>query len=436
MDSRLKLTLAFVIVLSAAARLVYLAGNRFFYWDEVVYLSMADAFSGRFYAFEFFRPPLWPFLLSVLPKTALAAKSASFAVSLAAVPLIFWLARKSLDDRKALVITFFYAFNHFSLYYAGVGTAESLSVLLLYISFLSFYSATKSGGYMDWIVSGAAFGLAVMTRHMAAFMIFPLAAYLLLTSGFEKKREFAVFALSALAVLSPWLIAMQAMFGNMLYPQLSNIGTSTQESSLFYLDGLPLFLGIQGLLIIPALTLLRKDRLVFLGFVTALTGFVLLSLIGHKEARYLMVLLPALTALEGAGLLYIADRIRPVRQNLNWILTGIAAAAFVSVLVFAEFMPAGSELDSCMSLAEPYHTENTMSTHAPLLAFSHKKPAIQVPDVLEDSLCDTIRDYHTDYVVYFEDWENERRKEEFDQKTSGCLDPIMHENGCTIYRAA
>jgi 4-amino-4-deoxy-L-arabinose transferase-like glycosyltransferase len=435
MGNKSKYLLVMIIALSAAARLVYLFGNGFFYWDEIVYLTMADAFSGNFYAFEFFRPPLWPLLLSAFPKCAFCAKSVSFAVSLAAVPLVFWLARRCLDHTRALLVAFFYAFNHFSLYYAGVGTAESLSVILLFVSFLSFYSGTKSKGHRDWILAGAALGLAAMSRHMAAFMIFPFAAYLLMTSRFDKKREFAVLALSALAVMSPWLIAMQAMFGNMLYPQLSNIGTSTAESSLFYVEGLPFFLGLQGLLIAPALAGIRKDRFTLMAAVTALLGFALLSMIGHKELRYIMVLIPAIASLEGIGMAWIAERFGLVRRLLNPILVVSAVAALVFVSTSAEFMPYDRSIEECMSLAEPYHTESTMSTHAPLLAFMHKRPAVQVPDVLDESICDTVREYNTDYLVYYEDWETREIRGDFENKTSGCMEPVIEEQGCIIYRA-
>jgi 4-amino-4-deoxy-L-arabinose transferase-like glycosyltransferase len=434
MKRKTYITLMLIFLVSAAARLVYLLRIRYFYWDEAIYLAMADAFSGNFYIFEYFRPPFWPLLLSLFPKTAFTAKAVSFSISLIAIPLIFWLARKSLGDMKALLITFFYAFNHFSLFYAGLGATESLSVLLLFVSLLSFYSATATNNTRYWILAGISFGLAVMTKHTAAFFIFPLAAYLLITSGLKQKRGFLILVLSSVIVLSPWLVAMQVLFGNAFYPQLANIDTSTQESMLFYFESLPLFLGIQGLFLIPAILYVRRDRFVLLSLLAVVIGFAMLTFIGHKEARYLMVLLPAVISLEGVGLFFLMERVKHIKPLIYEILVGAGVFALAFVFLFVPVSPEDTELERCISLAEPYATDNSLTTSAPFLAFSYKKQLTQLP--WEPSLfsCDLIHEYEADYVIYFEDWWFEEVSEDFVDSTSHCLDMVLDEEKCKIYK--
>jgi 4-amino-4-deoxy-L-arabinose transferase-like glycosyltransferase len=434
MERKMYITLILIFLVSAATRLVYLLRNQYFYWDEAVYLAMAEALSGNFYAFEFFRPPLWSLVLSIFPKTVFSAKAVSFSISIIAIPLIFWLARKRLGDKKALMITFFYAFNHFSLFYAGIGGTESLGILLLFISLISFYSATVTNNLRYWIVAGASFGLAVMTKHTAAFFIFPLIAYLLITSRLSQKRGFLIFILSSLIVLSPWLVAMQILFGNMFYPQLASIGTSTQESVLFYFEALPLFLGIQGLFLIYAIPYARKNRFVLLNLLVVVIGLVLLSLIGHKEVRYLMILLPGVISLEGAGLFYLTEKVKQVKPLISDIMVGAAVFVFAFVFLFAPVNPEDAELEGCISLAEPYSTENSLSTSAPFQAFSYKRGVTQLPWEPAQFSCELIHEYGADYVIYYEDWWFEQVKEDFVASTSQCLDIVLEEGRCKIYR--
>lgn len=436
MNRKINITLALMFIISAGARLVYLFRNQYMWWDEAVYLAMAEAFSGNFYMFEYFRPPLWPFLLSVFPKTVFAGKAVSLLISLVAMPVVFRLAKRSLGESKGLLITFFYAFNHFSLFFAGIAATESLCVLLLFVSLFSFYNASLSNSRRDWVLAGLSFGLAVMTRHTAAFFIFPVIAYLIVTGGLYKKPQrcgFLIMLLYSILVLSPWLVSMRILFGNMFYAQLEMVGTSEPVSPIFYLASMPFFLGVQGLLILLTIPHAKKDRFILLSLISFLTGLLLLSLVSHKETRYLMVLLPSIVSLEGLGFYVLIERFRQMRHYVHEIVTAGAMLVFAVVFLFAPVIPEDTELESCLSLAEDYHTENTLSTSAPLLSWANKRPAMQLPEEPSEFTCGYMHELEADYVVFYEDWWFEELKEQYMENTSQCLEVVKQEGRCTIY---
>jgi 4-amino-4-deoxy-L-arabinose transferase-like glycosyltransferase len=436
MERKALLLLGIIAALSAAARIIYLLRLEYFYWDEAIYLAMADAFAGRFYVFEYFRPPLWSALLSLFPTTALTGKAVSLGVSLLTIPLIYWLARKGLGERKALLISFLYAFNHFSMYFAGFATTESLSVMLLFVSFLAFYNASEGKRMPYWALAGASYGLAAMTKHMALFMVFPMIAYLYYKDRVRQGKGLTLMLLSALAVLLPWLAWMKLLFGNALYPQMANFGTSTYESPLFYLESLPFFLGIQGILIAFSIPRIRKDRFAILSMIVVLAGLGLLCVVGHKETRYLMVLLPGIVSLEAIGMDRLAERFRDVRAFLPHIMVASGTLAVLYAFAFAPYMPPDTELESCMELAAPYHADGMMSTAAPFLAFEDRKPAIQMPWEPGTLSCEDLRSMGIGYVMYQDDWHYSELRGEFLEAAGSCIEAVAEEEGCTIYRVS
>jgi hypothetical protein len=147
-----------------------------------------------------------------------------------------------------------------------------------------------------------------------------------------------------------------------------------------------------------------------------------------------MVLLPAVISLEAMGLLFITEKAKRIRPLIPGMLVCLGILAFAYAFATAPVMPEDTGLERCIQLAEPYHTENTMSTSSPFLAFAHKIPAIQAPEYPSDFSCSVIEDYETDYVVYFADWWYEQIRDEFINATSGCLEVVIEEGECTIYR--
>lgn len=192
-----------------------------------------------------FRPPLAPAFLAAVyllvgPKF-LAARLAQAALSAAAIPLTYALARAFAPRRGALLAAALVALSPALAAHASLFQTETLfsvltvaAVLALLRGYAAAATRSHSGRAWAWaVVSGAVLGLANLARPtlLALPLLLPLAWALL---DARRRRGVAlgcVAALSAIVVIAPWTLRNYAVSGAFVPVALNRLGMTVWAGS-------------------------------------------------------------------------------------------------------------------------------------------------------------------------------------------------------------
>lgn len=434
-----------IMILAAGIRGLYFAKQWSVWWDETVYLSMADAFAGNNYFFEYFRPPLLPFMLYIFGTfagiTIVAGKVFSLLVSMATVAVSYLLVRKILDREKALIVAFLFAINSYSIFYSTRILSESLTVLLNLLALGFLYLSYERNSLKYAALTGIFIALGAMTKHLSAYFVFAAVAYLYLTTGmgFLRDKKIYVIGLLTLLVMSPWLVFDWLQFGNPFWAQLQNIGMSPPEGILFYPLVLPIFVGIQGIFALFALNLkkMKTDKFLLLNWVTVITGLVVMSLVSHKEDRFLMVILPSIIILESIGLYNFVNILdKKIRKNAM-----VFIAAVLSIFTFVLFIQMPNQYEDlmykCNDVIKTLPNEAMSTTMSPYFSYFNKRFFDQLPWEANEFSCENLLSRGYNYTIYYSSGWYEPRESAFLDATSSCTEllyNITQNQKCLIFR--
>jgi len=265
------------------------------YYIPALFLFLDDYYLGNLFVYKLF-PPIFCILTMVLMYVMIGRlfdKDIALLsiILLASVPLITHFAIITYVD---IPYTFFY----------------TLAVLKLYEMF-------ENPDRKNVIYSGAFLGITFLCKESALFIILSLFVYLLLKNNFNlfkmvKDKNFknaVVASLIGLCIITPWWIRNYILFGNPVYPFFPNIfgwkyldklvyeqrmkATATPLTELAnywtlegYLGTVVLVAGLFGI----AYSFLRKNYY-FASII--LVGLLPFLLIGAKDIRYIMFLIPS-----------------------------------------------------------------------------------------------------------------------------------------------
>lgn len=221
-------TLGFILLAALALRLSYLIplalDPRFDWPDPDHYLMGAtiltqDGWDWTFRAVRyewagryFYLPPLYPVFLSlfsVFPDMAVAAQLGQLVLGVAAVGLVYEIGRLIHSVKTGLLAASIYA-----LWFPGIITAwfyqETLYIPVLLLAFVLYLRASS---FTAFGLSGAAFGLAALTRSMPLYFLpLALAVHLIAARGKGVGHSLAIGLGFAAAVL-PYSVALSMHLG-------------------------------------------------------------------------------------------------------------------------------------------------------------------------------------------------------------------------------
>jgi len=159
----------------------------FFYWRQSAELSIQSELNLRFAGraslasalerYPKFRPPLYPALLWLAEHSGIAALRVNELVFLATLPLLYFLARRSLGGVKAIHPVLLYAVANFNYVNLHQATAEGLFVLLSLVLILALADVSREDeGWVPTALIVAATGGLCLTRYFAVYFAVPLVA--------------------------------------------------------------------------------------------------------------------------------------------------------------------------------------------------------------------------------------------------------------------
>lgn len=182
---------------------------------EVLNGTLKNMFAtfGGYGTLEFF---LMALPVKLLGQTRLAVRLITAIAGVAAIPMIYLLAKRLFDRRVALVSAVLLAFSHFHIQFSRISpTAGSLDPLLFTVTLFWIYKGIQERRMVHWVLGGLVMGLGLFfyvgARAVAVVVAGYLIALALLQRSSLKENERGIFALAgaylvAIAPMIPWAI--------------------------------------------------------------------------------------------------------------------------------------------------------------------------------------------------------------------------------------
>ena len=317
-----------VAVIAAIVILPELGVQSLANWDEAIYgvltreLLADPGLTLRYGDRLWFEKPPFAFWLmaassSLFGLTEFALRLPSAFCGIAAVVLQY-LAGRRLGSRTAGVLAAvlllgvpqFVAYSRMAMTDVPLATLGMLSVVLL------LYANGRSSLMM---AAGAAFGIAILTKSVAAFLFLPGLLAIAIAQhglGFLRSREIWLAAIVAIAIALPWHAWLALTYGDSFVDQYLGFHILArfvspleghEGSSFYYLDtyfqkaGFLAPFHAAGTALAVSLAIVRRDRLLAATSVLTLAAFAIVSVQGTKIGGYVTPVYPvaALTAALG-----------------------------------------------------------------------------------------------------------------------------------------
>jgi hypothetical protein len=179
-------SLLLIVALAAFLRFAVFAfaagsSGRFWSEDDADYLALADHLGagygsgpGRLFDLGLRRTPVYPVLLravfDVFGRHYAAVIAVQLLLSLVTIVLTFWLGRRVLGERVALLAALLLAVDPASIVFGNQMLTETLFGLLLVLTVLLLSIAWERGWWLPALASGVALGTAVLTRPVATYL--------------------------------------------------------------------------------------------------------------------------------------------------------------------------------------------------------------------------------------------------------------------------
>jgi 4-amino-4-deoxy-L-arabinose transferase-like glycosyltransferase len=314
------------------------------YWDETIYVNLArNLVTYHEYSFlhgfaDFspdwplagFRPPLLSLILSLAPFNNFFINLVVPLMSSLGILFLFFLSKKLFNERVAIYSSIIFALFPLNIFWGSKILTDMIFltfiILSCYFFWLTFY---EKKGFLSSALFGIFCALAFLSRY-SMIWFFPLFFIFLLIEykglSFILETRFIISLISFFILILPWFIfnyfQYDSIFGFLIQ---ANQSTLRWGVSPFYFY-LPVLIKYSWFLIPFFITgLLDKEykRSTIFLVIWSLVVFFSASLMGHKEERYLLPLLPALFILSSVG-------ISKIKKYLNLIIVLISIGLLIA----------------------------------------------------------------------------------------------------------
>lgn len=274
-----------------------------------------------------------PFVLGEFDETL--ARIPGLIVSLAGIPVIYWVGRKLFDDRVGLVAAAALAVDPDCILWGGRARMYSLLQLLTVLVVYVYYRGLAADRARDRYLAMVLLVAAVFTHLEAAFLLPALGIATLVAWPWRRllRRDVILpFAIGAAGTVAFFLLANYGQPGHL--ETLDQEGRSYLNLSADVLSGpqafAPVFVDLHrlsfALLAIGGLYALFRPRFdrrspltyLYVVFVGVLAPLVLLSNATWQNERYLFFLLPLLYLIAGEVVGRLLDRVPALKQTRAW----------------------------------------------------------------------------------------------------------------------
>jgi 4-amino-4-deoxy-L-arabinose transferase-like glycosyltransferase len=307
-------------VLMSVLSLLFI-GNKSFTIDEAISISSARDWSQMWQILRSYEANMWLYYIMLNPWMKLGhseaitrALSAVFAV--ATIPAIYFLGRRLFGSRAGAIAALMVASNAYFIRYAQEARSYTLLVLLVTLSALFFVRAVQAASWKNWLGHALCSALAIYAHYFAALAYFVHVVSLPLLSPRNLPWRGFAFSILVLSILLIPLVVLQPLNSGMIGwinpPTASDVYsffvdiTGNRSLLLFYF----IFCSATLIAVLRTSPYRRAQHELWGHLLIAIWALAPLAVTlvfswvvkPNFQSRYLMISLPALALLAGAGI--------------------------------------------------------------------------------------------------------------------------------------
>lgn len=322
--SNLVLVCIFLVALSLS--LLFQPPKLSITYDEALYMIIArnlakDVSSFTYQgAYMMYRPPLYPYTLSIFYRLfsydhhlRIARVISAIFYALTATLVYLFTVGLFKDQKKGVAASIFYILNPLSFTMSNRALVHSEFSFFYTLAVFLLYKGYRDRNNKTIYASFVSAGLAVLTRYTGLSIIGVFVAYLYLISHWNwlRKREtyigFALFALT----LAPWLYLAHTRYDGALKPfsvAMAVVTKDTPVSTFRYLSEVLEILGVPTIILtLLGFGSLKKDDIGWLTISWGIVGIFGILTVTHKEPRFLTFLMPLVGILCAQGVFSVSE---------------------------------------------------------------------------------------------------------------------------------
>lgn len=353
MNQKTKTILISVLIIAFLIRVLFLSVSSVPWWDEAVYTNLGEDLSenpldysvGEREWSDFipsggdsnyawpkmgFRPPLLPYLISLffLVNAGFLVKFLMPLVGTLGVLSVYLLGKEFFNEKVGMISFLIFAFVPIHVFYSSMVLNGILVTSLLSLSVLFFWRGFEKGDKKSKILFGVFLGLSLLARYTTLWM-FPVFFFYFLIKhrsfSFLRDRYLWYSIGSFLLVLVPWFIygffEYGNIFGGFIHGAKAAAYWGGNQAWYFFFQNNWEITSILGVLFVFALVYIlayRKYKLkgIYFNLLWFFIFLFFLLIMPHKENRFVIPLLPAMSVISG----YFISKIKRFRKIIILIL--------------------------------------------------------------------------------------------------------------------
>lgn len=334
---RKMILIASILLVSFFLRVAFAYAEPVKWWDEAVYASFGWDLKSTPLHYSFdggwsdyvpggwpkagYRAPLLPYMLGILffffGQNMVLLNMIMPAIGTLNVLLVYLLGKKMFSQKIGLYAAAFLAFMPVHVFYSGKILTDVLSTALITLSFLLFILWNEKRDNKSAALTGAATGLAVLSRYVSILLLPMFFAFLIFKErniAFLKSKSFLLMMLSFLLVMLPWFLYGYYEYANPL-GWFFHSNTAAGYWGVFgsWYEVLPyfpamfsitIFLAVFGMAKLIKDCNKEKSVLLLLWFFTFLVFS--LFMLPYREERYFMQVTPPLAVMAATGVGFLS----------------------------------------------------------------------------------------------------------------------------------
>lgn len=414
-------------------------------WDETVYLNLGkDMSNGNDYSFEGgwsdfvpcqandakycwpnagFRAPLLPVFIAIFNLMRIGNLSIFIVpiFSVLCLGLIYLFTKKLFNKKIALVSTILTMVPIF-VYYSSKTLTDSLVCFFVVLSFLFFWKGFEEDNHLYKFLFGTSFALSVLSRYTSLWFVPIFFVYLLYSKGvrFLIKKETYYSLLGFFILMIPHFIYSYKYYGNIFGAFLHGFLASSYwggiQSTWFYFSYWFSMFSVVGIIFIFSIAkiIYKKeilDKRFFMLILWVCGFFLIASLMPHKEDRFILPLLPAISIISS----YFIVDLKHWKKYLTLIM--IILLLSIGLKFDKEYSQTHTEKNYCFILAmdfvEKSNASIVISDESPIVYYYTGKPTRFYPNSFSGSAEGAV--IFTSYDMGENNDRNNNYKEELDK---------------------
>jgi len=333
-----------VLLFSLIFRLAFAFTSNIPWWDESVYLNLGHDLAQNPFDYSVanhgwsdfipsggdtnygypkmgFRPPLLPYLLALFYfiKCGFLTKLIVPIFGTATVFLVYCLGKEIFNKKVGLISSAIFSFVPVHVIYSGKILNDVVVTFFIALAFLLFWKGFEKGDKKSKILFGIVIGISLLTRYTTMWVVPIFLFYFLIRDKslkFLKDKYLWYAVVGFFAVLIPWFIYGYFEYGNIFGGFIHGFKGAAywggNQSWKFFFQNHWYLFSISGIL--SGISMLYvfangdyKKRQIYLILIWILFYFVMLMIMPHKEGRFIVPIVPALSLVSGYFLIKIRD---------------------------------------------------------------------------------------------------------------------------------